>query len=208
MSRGFENLNTALFNGIGPYEIPEIKPSKPQLPQEWKPFNYALTEKDPSGKGVHFFVDDYQFLRCWNNAERYVPILRRFSVVCAPDFSTYTDMPMALQIYNHYRKHWLAAFWQANGIPVIPTISWSTRQSFTWCFDGEPTNSVVAVSSVGTQNSKNRKKLFMEGYEAMIDRLHPQSIIFYGQVPEECRHNIVRVKAYSEQLREALCDGW
>lgn len=53
-----------------------------------------------------------------------------------------------MKIYNHYRKHWLGAYWQDNGITVIPTISWSDKESFGWCFDGELVGGTVAVSSV------------------------------------------------------------
>lgn len=208
MERAFENIGKAIFPGVGVYDIPQIAPVNTPLPAEWLSFNYAISSREPKGKGVHFFVDDYQFIRCWNQPDRYLPLLQRFDMVCSPDFSTYTDMPIAMQIYNHYRKHWLAAYWQASGISVIPTISWSTKESFDWCFDGEPTNSVVAVSSVGTQNGKEQKELFLDGYEAMIEKIRPQSILFYGQVPKECTHNIVRVKAFSEKMREALCDGW
>lgn len=47
---------------------------------------------------------------------------------------------------------------QMYGIDVIPTISWSDRESFEWCFDGEPVDGAVAVSSVGVMNSKERKR--------------------------------------------------
>ena len=201
MEKAFENLGKAVFSGCGVYGIPKIQATSIKLPSQWQSFNYAKTEKDPGNKGLHFFVDDYQFIRCWNQPERYLPLISRFTAVCSPDFSTYTDMPMAMQIYNHYRKHWLAAYWQINGVPVIPTISWSTKESFAWCFDGEPVNSVVAVSSVGTQNSKERKRLFLEGYEAMIERLHPQTIIFYGQLPEECTGSHIQVGSFQEKLR-------
>ena len=148
MIKNLENLEKAIFPGVGAYNIPQIYPATSPLPSEWRSFNYAKTEKYPKDKGLHFFVDDYQFARCWNQPDRYLPIIQRFGSVCSPDFSTYTDMPMALQIYNHYRKHWLGAYWQSMGIVVIPTISWSTRESFSWCFDGEPVGAVVAISSV------------------------------------------------------------
>ena len=120
----------------------------------------------------------------------------------SPDFSTYTDFPKAIQIYNHYRKHWVGAYLQMYGIDVIPTISWSDKNSFEWCFDGEPVGGTVAVSSVGCMNSKKRKDLFLDGYREMIDRLHPETIIFYGQIPEECTGNIVQIKAFQEKYRE------
>ena len=57
-------------------------------------------------------------------------------------------------------------------------------------------------------NSKAKKELFLVGYEEMVKRLQPESIIFYGTVPDECRGNIVRIKAFQDKFKEALCDGW
>lgn len=121
----FENLDKFNFSGVGKYEIPQIDPETKYPGGEFVGMNYALTEKFPESKIMHCFVDDYQFIRYWNNPDKYLPVLSKFSAVCSPDFSTYTDMPLAMQIYNHYRKHWLAAYWQLNGITVYPTISWS-----------------------------------------------------------------------------------
>ena len=42
----------------------------------------------------------------------------------------------------------------------------------------------------------------------MVRRLQPETIIFYGNVPEECTENIVRIKAFHEKFKEAVCDGW
>lgn len=109
-------------------------------------------------------------------------------------------MPLAMQIYNHYRKHWLAAYWQAHGLTVYPTISWSDEQSYDWCFDGEPAGGIVAVSSVGTQNNKEAKRLFLKGYEEMMKRLTPSFVIFYGNVPLECDWNVIRVQPYYKQI--------
>ena len=78
--------------------------------------------------------------------ESYVSMLQDFKCVMSPDFSTYTDFPKALQVYNHFRKHWIGTYMQMNGIDVIPTISWSDKESFSWCFDGEPVGGVVAVA--------------------------------------------------------------
>ena len=119
--RNYENLNRAKFIGAGAFDIPRILAEVPTAPQSWIGFNYAKSCKDPANKAVHFFVDDYQFNRLWTNPDAYLDMLRRFKAVCTPDFSTYTDFPKAVQIWNHYRKHWLGAYWQGNGITVIPT---------------------------------------------------------------------------------------
>lgn len=204
--RNYENLERRLFDGVGEYGIPQIEPVAYEGGCDWIGFNYAKSTKDCEGKGVHFFLDDYQFRRLLSNIDRYIPMLQRFRYVMSPDFSTYTDFPKVMQIYNHYRKHWCAAYMQEAGIQVIPTISWSTPDSYDWCFDGEPEGGTVAVSSVGCMNSKEKKALFLAGYEEMVRRLQPETIIFYGSVPEECMGNIVRIRAFTDKFNEALCE--
>ena len=162
-NKTYDNLEKMIFSGVGEYGIPEIMPEQYKK-CEWIGFNYAASTARRAGKGVHFFLDDYQFERVWNNPDRYIEVLRDYDYVLSPDFSMYTDFPKAMQIYNHYRKHWCAAYMQINGLRVIPTIAWSDESSFEWCFDGEPVGSVVAVSSVGTQNSKAKKSAFLRGY--------------------------------------------
>ena len=143
--RNYENLNKAIFNGTGMYDIPYLLPEHCNI-KNFLGFNFAMTCKQPYDKGLHFFIDDYQFTRLWRNPDAYLELLQKFKCVCTPDFSTYTDFPKAVQIYNHYRKHWLGAYWQNNGITVIPTVSWSNKASFEWCFDGEPVGGALTVS--------------------------------------------------------------
>lgn len=200
-TKNYENLQKRIFDGVGEYGIPSIQPI-PYDDAEWIGFNYAKTATDRSNKGVHFFIDDYQFNRLWTNIDNYVNMLSQFKYVMSPDFSTYTDFPKAMQIYNHYRKHWVGAYLQKMGIKVIPTISWSTPDSFEWCFCGEPTHSIVAISSVGATNSKIKKEFFLVGYSEMMNRLQPKTILFYGKIPKECEGNIVQIKPFHEKFRK------
>ena len=205
--RNYENVQRMLFNGIGEYDIPQIE-SIQFNNAEFIGFNYARNAKETENKAVHFFLDDYQFTRVWTEPDRYIPMLQRFKYVLTPDFSLYTDFPKPLQIYNHYRKHWIGAYLQMYGINLITTICWSDQKSFEWCFDGEPTQSVVAVSSVGTQNNKEKKRCFLDGYHEMVERLQPTQIIFYGRVPDECKKNIIHIKQFSEKWHEAEVSQW
>lgn len=204
--RNYENLNKRRFDGVGKYNIPFIRPEKYEGCQ-FIGFNYAASCKHREEKGIHFFLDDYQFIRLWSRIDYYLPMLRTFKYVMTPDFSTYTDFPLPLQIYNHYRKHWIGAYLQEQGLQVIPTISWSDESSYEWCFDGEPTQGVVSVSAIGTQMNQRTKNLFLQGYKEMINRLHPETIIFYGAVPEECKGNIVQIKSFQEKFSEVTCNG-
>lgn len=197
-----ENFDRYRFPGVGRYGIPQIEPVRAYPQAEFIHMNYANSAKDPSGKIVHCFVDDYQFVRYWRFPDRYIPMLSKFAAVCSPDFSLYTDMPLALQIYNHYRKHWLAAYWQLRGLTVYPTIAWSTPDHYDWCFDGEPVGGIVAVSSIGTQINRESKRLFLKGYEEMMKRLDPSFVIFYGEVPEECDWNVIRIPPHYKEIVE------
>ena len=162
-TRFCENLNIMQFDTEGEYNTPILEPYHYE-PTEFVGFNYARSAKNKKEKGLHFFVDDYQFERLWREPLAYVNLIGEFHSIMTPDFSLYTDYPKAIQIYNHYRKHWLGALWQSMGYKVIPTIAWSDKDSFKWCFDGTPKGATVAVSSVGTQRSKETKTLFLDGW--------------------------------------------
>ena len=179
------NLGVAQFGGVGKYDIPEILPTY-EMPEvkEWIGFNYVLSDKNPEGKGVHFFIDDYQFERVWNNPTIYIEKLQRYAAVMAPDFSPYGDMPLATQIFNHYRKHLVARYWQDYGITVIPTIRASTdRRSLEWYLDGEPSGSVVAYSSMWIRD--DRREIYeysKEEWKRMEETLKPRTVLVYGSL--------------------------
>ena len=200
--RNYENLNKAIFDGTGEYDIPTLLSASYKV-DNWIGFNYARGCEEPEIHGVHFFLDDYQFNRVWAQPDTYLSMLRKFQAVLTPDFSTFTDFPKAIQIYNHYRKRWLGAYWQMNGIRVIPTISWSDHSSYEWCFDGEPVGGTVAVSSVGTQNGKESGQLFLDGYREMMDRLKPSEIIMYGDIPDGCEGDIIQVRSFQQKWRSS-----
>lgn len=103
-TRNWENAEKAIFDGVGEFDIPVIEPENYHS-VDWIGFNQVKTTQKRKGKGVHFFLDDYQFNRVWQYPNRYIDSLKQFDFVMSPDFSTYTDFPKALQIYNHFRKH-------------------------------------------------------------------------------------------------------
>lgn len=146
----YENLERTEFLVSGKYDIPVIFPDEVNC-SDFIGFNYAKSTPNKQDKGIHFFLDDYQFQRLWQMPQTYIDLFRQYNCIMSPDFSMYTDFPVAMQIYNHYRKHWLGAYYQQQGIKVIPTVCWSDDNSLDWCFDGVPTSSTVAVSSIGTQ---------------------------------------------------------
>lgn len=204
LKRNGHNLGLGEFPTEGMYDIPVIQPVRLPERADWLPFNAALSAKSPQRKSVHFFIDDYLFQRVWNDPKRYAALLHSFHAVMSPDFSLFTDYPIAAQIYNHYRKHLLAAYWQSLGLIVIPSVCWSDRGSYDWCFDGEPAGGTVAVSSVGTQKSPDARKLFLDGYNEMLVRLKPEKIVFFGNVPHGCEGNIEHHPPYYARVAQTL----
>lgn len=196
------NLQKANFEGVGKYDIPELEPIYEYEIgdiKEWIGFNYVLSDKEPEGKAVHFFISDYQFNRIWNNPEKYVDKLRKYEAVLTPDFSPYADMPMATQIFNHYRKHWVGRFLQENGVKVIPTIRASKDdRSFKWYLDGEPKGGVVCISSMWTSKEDDRE-YFIKEYNQMYQKLKPSKIYIYGNKIDGLKGNIEYIPTFTEK---------
>ena len=195
------NLEKAQYDGRGKYDIPEILPVYDLPPiKEWIGFHYVPTDEEPEGKAVHFFEHDYLFERIWSRPEMYLERLKRYVCVASPDFSPYGDMPLALQIYNHYRKHWVARWLQDHGVTVIPTIRCSTDpRSLEWYLDGEPHGGIVLMSAMWSTNLSEEAK---EEYRRMKDALKPKKVFIYGHnadmgiTPED---NVEYVNSYAEK---------
>ncbi len=165
----------------GEYDMPVLKAYKEEPPDRLIPFNVARCTKD-FDSGVHFFIDDYQFERIWQQPERYLQMLKRHRAVIAPDFSQYADTPQTLRIWQNYRGKALAAWWQNNGVNVIPNVTWSTPESFDYCFDGQPTDSVIAINCQGILSSELSMYFWRTGYEEALRRLKPRIILRYGDM--------------------------
>lgn len=149
------------------------------IPSELIGFNYAKTN-ERKDVGIHFYVDDYQFERVWNDPEKYLDILMEYDCILSPDFSLYMDMPMPMKIWNVYRSRQIGAYYQSKGLIVIPTISWAEKETFEFCFQGVPEGSVVSISTIGVKRDKDALKIWEDGVTAMIERIKPSAIIIYG----------------------------
>ena len=209
-TRGYENCQKVIYNGVGDYNIPVIEPvNNINNIDGWIEWNKAATTRRFDNKGCHFFIDDYHFVRLWEQPDHYLDLLRKFAAVTSPDFSPYSDFPKAIQLYNHYRKHWLGRYWQQNGITVIPTITWSSPDTLEWAFDGEPVGSIVALSSVGMFDTKEHRAWLIDGYFTMMDILNPSMIYWKGKVPEEIsniNNNIVKIDEHVAKWRRKVVE--
>lgn len=185
--RGDERLRTDDYYNLrqvnashceGRYDMPALGPCDFE-PTALLPFNYAKTTADKR-QTLHFFKDDYQFERLWNDPERYLELVLSFEAVLTPDFSLYMDMPLPMQQWNEYRRRALGNWWQRHGANVVPTLSWTDARSYGFCFDGLPRESTVAVSTVGVRRDREARAVWEDGMAEAMRQLRPARVLLYG----------------------------
>lgn len=154
---------------------------------------------DNKSCGVHFFVDDYRFSSIYNNPDKSLKKFAQYKFLLSPDYSTYADMNYWRQLESVAHSRWVGAYWQSKGLSVIPTITWSTPFSYTFCFDGVEKGSFVAI---GMPGCKSEKRNFLHGYTNMLNYLEPSAILCLGTPFKEMDGNII-VADYYYKGREA-----
>jgi hypothetical protein len=142
-------------------------------------------EENDADATVHFFEYDDRFDEVWRTPAAYIAELSQYRQVMTPDFSMYVNIPLALQIFNTFRTRWIGAYWQKNGLVVIPTVSWSNEWSYEFCFDGVQHGSCVAVSTMGCMDVKDA---FMEGFVLMCQMIDPSVVICYAKPFDEMKN--------------------
>lgn len=174
---------------VGKYEIPLIKKQEVDLNKiNFLSFVGAKSEEVKNkDKSIHFFTHDWLFDRVYDKAESQIEKLKQYNMLLSPDFSMFTDMPLALQIHSVFKNRWCGAYWQSLGMTVIPTISWGDEKSFEFCFDGVEVGSIVAVCTYYRENAKEE---FMVGYNRMLEVIKPKAIICYDEPFQEMKGNI------------------
>ena len=181
------------FDTVGKWDIPLVKKQKLDLMDIQLVACSDTRANDNNAnktRGVHFFVDDFRFEGIYTNPERTLDKYAQYAFLLTPDFSLYADMPLWKQMENVAKNRWVGAYWQSKGLTVIPTIAWSTPRSYEFCFDGAEKNGIVAIGMIGC---KNNKLGFLRGYNAMLEKLNPESIIVFGTPFPEMQGNIVTV---------------
>ena len=185
-------------NSSGKYEFPIIKKQNIDV-DKIELLSYVNTKKnddDNRNKTIHFFTYDWNFEAVYEKPEQSLEKLDQYYALLTPEFSTYKDMPLARQIDSIFKNRWCGAFWQKQGMLVIPTISWGSYDCFDFFCDGVEEGSVVAVS---TYTREDNKKGFMEGYEIMMEKIKPSAIICYGTPFEEMTGNIKAIDPFNRE---------
>ncbi|MBR6136425.1 MAG: DUF4417 domain-containing protein [Clostridia bacterium] len=162
---------------------------------------------------IHFYIHDQKFdgkkSSIWLYPEKALDIISHFSGLIAPDFSTYADFPEPLKVWNIYRMNAFGYWISTQGIPVISNVRWGTEETWRYCFDGNPKESMLALGTVasGIQLLKNRP-LFEAGLFRMVEILKPHTLVVYGSADYHCfdtiRNQGVHIVPFPSKTSEAF----
>lgn len=134
---------------------------------------------------VHFYEDDSSFERIWKNPRKYLPVLKRYAGVIAPDFSLYRDMPLVMQLWNIYRSHAIGSWLLENGVNVIPNVRFGDERTYDACCLGVPHNSTIAIGTHGCVKNRIDREYLSAGIDHVISTLKPRVLVIYGTTPAD-----------------------
>ena len=160
---------------------------------------------------IHFYIDDSKFdgkrTSFWLYPDKVLEIISHFDGIIVPDPSTYADFPDPLKRWNYYRMN-AFGFWVASkGYQVISNVRWNTPDTWNYCFDGNPHNSML---SLGTVASSLKYKLnyepFAAGLMKMYETLHPHTLIVYGSSNYPCFEELKALGVNIVTFKSKTCE--
>lgn len=172
-----EGIVTSDVNGF-----PILRPYTGSLEFDFIPFS-EKKRVEPSRSCVHFFEDDYKFqYATWDRLDQTIYNLRDFHALMCPDNSLFIeeDIYGFLNKQSIYRSRFVGACCQVRGYNVIPTASWGGADSFSYCFESLPSNSVIAICGVGIDSCRNSIELWEYGVRELETQLSPIALLIYG----------------------------
>lgn len=167
----------------GDFEMPCL-PVCRVIPTRLTAFSEART-KSADESFIHCYEDDYRFERLWREPSRYLPLIRAYGGAIAPDFSVYREMPLPQQMYNVFRSRVIGYWWSRSGVTVVPNVRWGDERTYKFCFDGLPTDSVLAFGTHGCVKHVDDRRHVLDGFLVMLERLAPKAVIVYGSASEK-----------------------
>lgn len=109
-----------LFPTDNKYEIPTLRMDMQaeycEIP--FVCFGEQRRTKDLEGTGtLHFYTDDYRFNSLYEHPEKI--LAQNPSCMVEPNYSVFSDTPVAFGLQSIYRKRWIARMMQDHGIRIL-----------------------------------------------------------------------------------------
>ena len=146
-------------------------------------------------------IKDVEIYRLYNQLDKVIKRLSKFAGVITPDFSLYPEMPIFMRKINCFRSRTVAYHMQQMGLNIIPSVAWANEEDFSFCFDGIPKNSSVAISLNGCKHNEYSKNKNLLGIEELQRTVKPKHLIICGKpFPELLKYdNIISYPSFSER---------
>ena len=159
---------------------------------------------------IHFYIDDSKFdgkrTSFWLYPDKVLEIISHFDGIIVPDPSTYSDFPDPLKRWNYYRMN-AFGFWVASqGYEVISNIRWNTPDTWNYCFDGNPRNSMLCLGTVASGlKYKLNYDQFASGLRKMYEILMPHTLIIYGSSNYPCFDELIALGVNIITFKSKTC---
>lgn len=183
---------------FGKNDIPFCPTTKEDVPEDVVSFSEATKiyrerrrkNREFQHPAYVFFYEDgdsvcYGSKSCiWIRYRRAYEILRHFAGIITPIFVRDVGAASPWERWNTYcMRAFGYRFGKDSGKPAINSVCWSDRQSYQYCFEGIPENSIVAIRTDNfNPNNAEELALFEKGLRKMTRVLSPHTIIVYGAV--------------------------
>ncbi len=185
---------------FGKYDIPYCPTTAADIPKEQVTWEEAkqihrthISKKDEDyfvDAYINWYIDDYKFdgpRGLWHDYNFALRVIKHFAGIITPDFSTYQDFPHPIKINATYRMRIFGYWVGKQGINVVNNVRWGTEETFEYCFEGVPKNSIVSIGTVGGGPRKLAdRSRFEAGLYKMVEVLNPHTILVYGSAKGEC----------------------
>jgi Domain of unknown function (DUF4417) len=108
----------SLWPSDNPWSVPSLLPElqADQVPGPVTTWG-TIGARRPMAGTWHFFTADRKFEPLWKRPHRV--LYSRPAACVEPNFSTTDQTPFALNLWNTYRKRWIARYFQASGLRIF-----------------------------------------------------------------------------------------
>lgn len=137
---------------------------------------YVAAGGDMSRVIVHFLTyDEGVIAPLWGKKSFHerVKKMREFGVraVVAPDFSSWADFPVVVQLHNYYRSAVVSADLARAGFAVVPNVCWSSPATYSvsigmWS-DAQP--GTIVIDANHSTDKEIDRRLFWAGARVFVD---------------------------------------
>ena len=170
-------ISDQIFQSNNKFDIPVLDINKQALtlPEPVVVWGEVSRKYPINGGSYLFYTDDYRFEKLWKSPE---DLPKTAAVVAAePNFSCFDTTPLAVVLYQIYRKRWIARFWQEMGVHILVDLN-VTSKYYEYNFIGVP----KGWRSYATRGYKERPEDVILEYEAAVQWAETTDIFFvvYG----------------------------